>query len=379
MVRPTAGLTVSPRVALRRKRLLPQQGEVVVRQGAMVAMDDVVALASIPGPLVRVNAAAHLGITPSELKSMLCLAEGDAVSQGQLIARKHSPFNFLTRGVPSPASGVIESISFVTGYVMVREAPKQLELRAYLPGHVAEVIPQQGVIIEAEVSQIQGIFGLGRETQGVLRILSAKQNEALSISGITEEGPGVVVVCAGTVGLAALQQMLSCGVRAVVAASASGEELNQLVGGALNPASTGHEDIGMTIVLTEGFGQLRMALPTLELLRQLEGKKVSVSGTTQIRAGVIRPEIISSPCADEHWPICANRIEVGSEVRLARGRAFGATGYVVHIPPKPYPLDTGGSAFVVEIEIEGGARTIVPRANIEPVPYRRVDRTTTTA
>ncbi len=44
--------------------------------------------------------------------------------------------------------------------------------------------------------------------------------------------------------------------------------------------------------MTEGFGRMTMAKRTFELLRGSGGRKASVNGATQIRAGVMRPEIV---------------------------------------------------------------------------------------
>ena len=57
-------------------------------------------------------------------------------------------------------------------------------------------------------------------------------------------------------------------------------------------AITGQEEKGITLVVTEGFGDLAMAERTFELLRGCAGMRASVNGATQIRAGVLRPEII---------------------------------------------------------------------------------------
>ena len=60
----------------------------------------------------------------------------------------------------------------------------------------------------------------------------------------------------------------------------------------LGVAITGSEEIGITLVITEGFGKIPMAQRTFELLKSRTGAKTSINGATQIRAGVVRPEII---------------------------------------------------------------------------------------
>ena len=56
-------------------------------------------------------------------------------------------------------------------------------------------------------------------------------------------------------------------------------------------AITGSERIGLTVVITEGFGEIAMSERTFRILQQREGRQASVNAT-QIRAGVMRPEIV---------------------------------------------------------------------------------------
>ena len=57
-------------------------------------------------------------------------------------------------------------------------------------------------------------------------------------------------------------------------------------------AITGSEQLGLTVVVTEGFGRMTIASRTFALLEKFRGRRVSVNGATQIRAGVMRPEIV---------------------------------------------------------------------------------------
>jgi hypothetical protein len=59
-------------------------------------------------------------------------------------------------------------------------------------------------------------------------------------------------------------------------------------------ALTGKENIKFTLLLTEGFGKVRMNNDYVEFFKEMQGKVASVNGRTQIRAGVIRPQVIVS-------------------------------------------------------------------------------------
>ncbi|MER3423932.1 MAG: hypothetical protein C4293_12555, partial [Nitrospiraceae bacterium] len=117
------------------------------------------------------------------------------------------------------------------------------------------------------------------------------------------------------------------GVVALVVGGIHDKDLRELLGYDLGVAITGTERVGFTLVLTEGFGTIPMAARTFALLGKHRGQKASISGATQIRAGVIRPEIIISrneqpgPQAETEKPVSiAERggIRIGDQVRIIR-------------------------------------------------------------
>ncbi len=95
----------------------------------------------------------------------------------------------------------------------------------------------------------------------------------------------------------------------------------------------------------------------------------SVSGATQIRAGVMRPEILipgeraaGVRAEDGH----GGGLEVGSLLRVIREPYFGRIGRVVELPSELRELDTEARVRVLVVEFsDGGGRAVVPRANVE--------------
>ena len=79
---------------------------------------------------------------------------------------------------------------------------------------------------------------------------------------------------------------------AIVVGGINYTDLSNILGYTLGVAITGSEEIATTLVVTEGFGKISMSKRTYELLKSFEGNMASINGATQIRAGVIRPEII---------------------------------------------------------------------------------------
>jgi hypothetical protein len=348
--------------------MLPVPGKILVEKGQSVKMDDPVARTDLPGTPIPIRAASILGLPPAELRAVVTVTEGDHVKEGQILAEERSFFGLFRNEVTSPCAGKIETISKVTGQIMLRPKPKPLEVKAYLSGIVVDIVGDLGVVIEAEVCQVQGIFGLGGERTGILKKVVDRPDELLDESRIVEAHRGAVILGGAAVTLNGLQRAEQVGARALITGSAQGQDLMELLGGELNPSATGNENIGFTLVLTEGFGELKMGEKSFDLLSKLDGAKVAVNGATQIRAGVQRPEVIGLPIYAESPPQSqTGKIDIGDKVRIVRGKAFGETGIIVGIPEKPKPIGSGGTALVLEVELNDQTQITVPKPNIEKI------------
>ena len=91
---------------------------------------------------------------------------------------------------------------------------------------------------------------------------------------------------------ASVREAIKVGAAAVVSGGIDDQDLKELLGRDLGVAITGSETIGLTVIVTEGFGDIAMASRTWRLLADKAGRRASVNGATQIRAGVMRPEIL---------------------------------------------------------------------------------------
>lgn len=362
------GLCVSPRTRISRRRQLPVDGEVSVAAGDRVEMDQIVASAKVPGAFHPIFAAAKLGIPPSELAAALTATPGRWVEKGCVIAEKQALFGLIHSKVEAPADGTIESVSDITGQIMFRETPRAFELCAYLPGRVADTDGCTFVEVEAEVCLVQGIFGVGGEVQGRLLNATDRTDGALDATHIRPDDEARILLTPGPVTGAALAALAAAGARGIVAASARGGELMAWTGDTLNPASTGRENLGLTVVLTEGFGHMRMMQRTFDVLSGLHGQPVSMSGTTQIRAGVIRPEVVGMPNDGASNPENegSHSLAPGYKVRVVRGTAFGQLGVIRAAPTALETIATGAKALVYDLTLDSGEDIRVPRQNVEP-------------
>jgi hypothetical protein len=366
----TPGLRVTDHAVIRRERRLPLKGEVVVAAGAAVSADTIVARTELPGNVQTVNVAARLALDPVRVPDSLTVPVGAKVRKGDVIAEGKSLFGLVRQHALAPADGTIESVSPITGQLILREPPIPVEMDAYVQGVVAEVLPGEGVVVEASGALMQGIFGVGGETFGTLRVVATAPDQELTVAQLGPELAGCVVVGGAYVSFATLMQARELKVAAVVVGGFDDRDLRELLGRDLGVAITGAEDLGFTLVLTEGFGRIRMADRTWRLLNAHQGQQASVSGATQIRAGVMRPEIVipRAASADDRKRSAAPvlGIEVGSLLRVIREPHFGRIARVVDLPAELQPVDSEARVRVMEVEFtDDRSRAVVPRANVE--------------
>jgi len=363
----TPGLKVTEHGWARKERRLPLPGRVHVEVGQAVRAQEVVASTELPGSITMVNVAAEMNVGPEEVPRWMVKQPGDAVTAGEVIAEARAFFGLMHSLCRSPVDGVIESVSAVTGQVAIRGAPTPVELTAYLDGTVTHVYPDEGVVVETPCALVQGIFGFGGETYGPLRMAVSGPHEVLDADSVDEAFRGAIIVGGALATLAALRRAVEVGAVAVVVGGMEDTDADVLLGYPLGVAITGHERIGLTVVLTEGFGRIPMADRTFRILAAREGRPASVNGATQIRAGVLRPEVIIAEESAPETPAEApeGRLEAGRTVRLIRDPYFGALATVLELPPEPAQIETEAHVRVVKLRLQNGREVVVPRANVE--------------
>jgi len=367
----TPGLRVTPRTTIRKERRLPIAGEVVVEMGQSVRADQVVAHAELPGDVATVNVVNLLAITPGDLDRYMLKKEGEAVAGDEVIAETRPWIKWFRSVAKSPIDGTIETISHVTGQVLIRTAPQPVDVTAYVDGTVVEVQPAEGAVVETVGAFVQGILGVGGEVHGELAVLGDGPDTSITPADLGDELAGKIVVAGALITADVYAAAAEIGIAALVCGGFHDRDLRALLGYDLGVAITGHEEIRPILVMTEGFGPIAMARATWELLSSHVGRRVSANGATQIRAGVLRPEIIiPAPDAGESPPDrqpAALGLQPGSQVRIIRQPGFGRLGTVKSLPTGVQAVECETKVRVVEVEFPGGERSIVPRANVEAI------------
>ena len=366
----TPGLKVLKKTVFKKERILPLKGDVLVKEGDSLNPDTIVASTNLPGNVQMLKVSNILNIDPKDVVEALKVKEGQDIKKGDLIAETSGIFGMFKSSVESPVDGTIESISQSTGRVVLREAPIPVEVDAYVRGKVDEVVENEGIVLSSNAAFIQGIFGIAGEKRGDLVLVSSSPSEELKADQITSDMKGKILIGGSFLSLEAYKKALSMNVAGIVVGGFNYYDLKAILGYNLGVAITGTEKLNTALIVTEGYGSIPMSEATHTLLKDNVGNAASINGATQIRAGVIRPEIVipleSSNAENDSESKMPEGIQEGSTVRVIRSPNFGKIGTVTSLPSELNKMGSETMARVTELNIDG-TNFLIPRANLEMV------------
>jgi len=364
----SAGLTVTDNIVLKKERILPLKGNVLVKVGDKVKALDLVAETWLPGNIQPLNIANKLGIQATSLTQFLKIKPGDQIKKDQILAETSGLFGLFKTSVKSPIDGEVESISELTGQAMLREPRIPVQIKAFIDGIIVEVRENEGVVIENKSAYVQGIFGVCGETNGVIKVLVKNPADVLTPDLITSECKDKLIVGGALVPLKSIERAKDMGARGIITGGIDDQDIKKLLGYDIGVAITGHENLGITILVTEGFGNIKMADKTYELLKKFDGHPASMHGKTQIRAGVIRPElIIPLDFTEEELQYQKPGDSIllpGKHIRIIRQPGFGKIGKIISLPEELHRVESETKVRTLIAEVDGKQVTL-PRANVE--------------
>jgi len=313
-----------------------------------------------------------LGVSPFLIRNYLTADEGKFVFTGQVIAKKVTMGKW--KMVTSPLYGRVEKVSREKGTVVITPFFKTTDVHAYVKGKVSRIVPGKGVEIASLAHVVHGVFGIGGESWGPIRVVEGNLSKRGDLSG-------AVVVMRGIVRHEDLEALNEAGVRGLVAGSISLTTLKDYVGQPFNPALTGNEDVPYPVLVTEGFLSMEMDRGTWQVFKESEGMLASLNGATHIRAGVIRPEVII-PCGypesiqeqeqqvegENKAAYVATEVSPGKAAKVVREPYFGVVGVVLQSSFEAVRIETGAFAELFTVRLSDGSVIRVPRPNVVPYP-----------
>jgi hypothetical protein len=333
---------ISPATRIRVERALPEPGEIVVRVGDRVEASQTIARTRRRGETHVLNVAQILGVTDADLAHMMVKKRGDRVEAGEVLAAKQGFLPFWHKPCRSPVSGRLVAIGF--GWVVIeadsdarpgaslpesraadeaRLIAEMWNMPALIPGQVVDIRPGRGVTIETMGTQIIGACGLGGEGAGALRVAVDVPTDTLTADDIGMGFNNAVLLGGSNLSSEALKRAIEMKVRGIIVGSIGASVVDLM------------PDPPLPVVATEGYGHLSMSSHLFDVLRQLEGREVFLSGKMGRPWNDDRPTVaipLTKDAAHESVvPADRPPVEpprVGDRVRAVRRPLMGRTGQI---------------------------------------------------
>lgn len=342
-------IVIQEQTKIRRARVLPKGGEIVVRVGQEVSPTQVVARTTMATEFAIISAAEKLGIAPDELGEHLQVGKGAPVEAGTVLASRKRLLG--ERQVTSPVDGIFFDV--VNGRIAVQPTSDWLELRALVAGRVVSYVSNRGVMIETSGGLIQAVWGSGHEGVGQLKIVANTPNAVLTPEYLNADVMGQVLVIGSLNNMELFHRAEDLGVRGLIVGSATAE---------LCQAS---QAASIPLIVTDGVGGGGMSAPIFQLLQQADGRSVSLFGNYNAEAGQ-RPEIILPQAAALRVDAVTAKktLEPGQLVRVLGGTRVGT---VKHIYNRLQLTAIGMKVPGVDVELPDGQTMFVPTANLDVI------------
>jgi hypothetical protein len=341
---------IQPLTILRRKRMLPVEGEVLANVGDTVHSGDAVARAHLQAKHFILDAGRALGLPPERAKKLILRKVGDQVEEGAIIAGRRG---MGARQLRAPAAGTIAAIS--ESQVLLQMNDDSSLLQARVPGVVIEIDPNRGVTIECICALVQGVWGNGRLADGLLHVVGTGPGQVLTADQIDMSLRGVLLFVGRCEQRQALDLAAQVPIRGLIVGSLATR---------LQPIA---KNLPYPIVTIEGFGSTPMNTDAFKLLSNHEGEQATLNAQAFETSAWGRPEVII-PIKDAGKPpqqVSVQSFQVGQTVRVLNGPDKALVGEIAALLPSTIAYPSGLRAASAEVRLETGFVTNYPLANLD--------------
>jgi hypothetical protein len=341
---------ILPITLIRRERLLSSSGRVVVRKGQKVSATDVIAEFRLNPRHMLLDIARSLSLPVREADQNIQCQTGDQVSQGDVLA---GPVGFTKRVVRAPQNGRV--IVAGEGQILLELEGPPVELKAGIPGTVADLVGDRGAIIETSGALIQGVWGNNRIDFGLMHVLARSPEDELKPDRMDVSLRGSVVLG----GYCRDPQSLKLGVEL---------PLRGMILGSMDAALLPYAlKVSYPIIVLDGIGRRPMNPTAYKLLSTNDKREVSLNAEGWDRFTGKRPEVVIPLPASGNTSLPRDVVEFlpGQTVLVTRAPYAGQIGTLSNILLGLSVLPSGIKAQAAEIRLENGDNVVVPLTNLE--------------
>ncbi|MDO8573770.1 MAG: hypothetical protein Q7R77_03400 [Candidatus Daviesbacteria bacterium] len=366
-------LRVEKNIVTRIKRALDGKGNLNVRIGQQISPDEIIGTAASVVGFRIINLSSELGVSPKEAGKFLVKKLNQRIYTGELLALKKGSFLGGKKIITSPSDGILEFLNPETGELKLSFLPRKRDLLSGVYGIVDQIDKVRGqVTVRAMVTKVNGVFGTGKQRDGVLHILGRK-DELINKSAIKAEFGEYVLMGGSLIFKDSISTAISQGIKGIISGGINADDYKAMAGGRLVFPKKLDNDIGISIVVCEGFGAVPIGDDIFEILSEYEGKFISVDGNKGIinlpsfsSASLNKVETTQLPEIQNDNSLSTIELKVGLKVRVIGNSYFGEQGKILAINNTSTLLLSGIRTPLVTVETSR-KKIQLPVANLEVV------------
>lgn len=341
---------ILPLTTIRRERVLPIPGRVVVRKGQRVGATDSVAEAKLNPEHLLLDVARGLKLSEEKADQAIQCKPGEKVADGDVLA---GPVGITKRVIRAPKNGRV--VLTGGGQILLEVENQPYELKAALPGTIVELLEQRGAIVEGTGALIQGVWGNGRIDFGLMHVLAKSPDDVLTPDQLDVSLRGSIVLAGHCDNLEVLKSAAELPLRGLILASIDISIV------------TAAARMRIPVVVIEGFGKIPMNSAAYKLITTNDQREVAVNAEQWNPFSGTRPEVFIALPAPGELPQPPETVEFseGQQVHIVRAPYAGKIGTIVELRPGTTILPNGLATQAALVQVEGSESALIPLANLE--------------
>ncbi len=347
-----------------------------VKVGQEVHPEDVLAIGQATAGFRTIHLANNLEVDPKQALTYLKRKIGERIYEGEILAARDDLFGLRKKVLQAPTDGVLDVYDDTRGELKIKLLPQTFKLVSGLYGMVDKIEPTTGsIIIKSLVDIVYGVLGSGQERAGILKIYGNKE-QLISSKQLTSNSKGQLIVGGGLVFIDAIEKAISLGVEGIISGGINARDYKSMVGGRWNIRNRKWSDVGVSVMITEGFGSIQIGDDIFSTLQKYDGRFCFLDGN---RARIILPsndqnsmmyvrktQLPQGSFVESEPSQEMIELNIGITVRVVAGPWIGLSGIIKEIDQVSSLLPSGLSSIMVTIETKQ-RKLRLPFQNIEAI------------
>ena len=340
---------IKPSVKIRRTRLLPVSGTVLVHMGQKVTPAEVLAECQIPTRHIMIDVVRTLGLKgPAEAEKMIDRGVGDLLEKGDVIAETGGLFS---RVIRAPQAGKI--IAVRNGQVMIEVESRKVTVQSGFTGQIVEILNDRGAVVESSGTLIQGVWGNGVIGFGPFVSDALGISQELTPASLNITARGSVVAASWC----ELEESLNVAGSIPLGGLILGSMSPRLISSALKQP--------YPIILLEGFGKIAINEPAKQVLLESAQRDISLNAVKWDHFTGLRPEISINLPSEAVPEKRVAEYTPGQHVRIHTAPYAGQTGTLTAVNQAKTTLPNGLRSSTASILFSNNEKVAVPLSNFE--------------